>query len=90
MKKTTALIASVVLASGSALAGDDIKDKDFTEVDANDDGVVARSEILTNQNDVVLAELFAQVDVDRNGYLTPQEYQDLQMHLQRQEEEAEE
>lgn len=89
MNKTTAIIAALALASGAAMAGDDIKEKDFNEVDANGDGVVSRSEIIRDTNDVVLAEFFAQADGDRNGMLNQYEYQDFIAQLENQEEEAE-
>lgn len=82
MKKISAIIASVALASGAALAGDDVKnERTFDDVDSNADGRITEAEISTNPADTIAATHFTHADVDENGYLSTEEYDDLLANL---------
>lgn len=89
MKRAISVIAGLTLASGIALAGDDMKDVDFDKLDANGDGVISQAEIAEETDDVSIRQHFAQADTDQNGYLNQQEFDGLKENLEEYAEEAE-
>lgn len=89
MKHAISVIAGLTLASGIALAGDDMKDAEFDNLDANGDGVISQAEIAQETGDMAIREHFAKADVDQNGYLDKQEFDGLKDNLEDYAEEAE-
>ena len=71
MKKLIAIAGSLTLASGMAMAGDDMSEKKFEDLDANQDGVITQSEASAHQD---LVANFNSADTNADGYLTPSEY----------------
>jgi hypothetical protein len=71
MKKLIAIAGSLTLASGMARAGDDMGEKKFEDLDANQDGVITQSEASAHQD---LVANFNSADTNADGYLTPSEY----------------
>ncbi len=70
MKKLTAVAGTLVLASGMAMAGDG-PERDFTDVDKNQDGVITQAEAAADQD---LLATFIDADLNADGYLTPSEF----------------
>ena len=71
MKRTIAILGSLLLASCSAMASDRERARDmFRELDTNGDRKLEFSEIEAGR-----AKLFDRLDVNRNGVLDPQEIQ---------------
>lgn len=72
MKKLIAVAGSLALASGMAMAGDDMAKKTkFEDLDANQDGVITQSEASGHQD---LVANFNSADTNADGYLTPSEF----------------
>ena len=72
MKKLIAIAGSLALASGMAMAGDDMgKEKKFEDLDANQDGVITQSEAAAHED---LVANFNSADTNADGYLTPSEF----------------
>lgn len=72
MNKLIAIAGSLTLASGMAMAGDDMdKEKKFENLDANQDGVITQSEASAHQD---LVANFNSADTNGDGYLTPSEF----------------
>lgn len=72
MKKLIAVAGSLVLASGMAMAGDDMaKETKFEDLDTNQDGVITQSEASGHQD---LVANFNSADTNADGYLTPSEF----------------
>lgn len=71
MKKLIAVAGSLALASGMAMAGDDMSEKKFEDLDANQDGVITQSEASAHQD---LVANFNSADTNADGYLTPSEF----------------
>jgi Ca2+-binding EF-hand superfamily protein len=72
MKKLIAIAGSLALASGMAMAGDDMgKEKKFEDLDANQDGVITQSEASAHED---LVANFNSADSNADGYLTPSEF----------------
>ncbi|TCR71455.1 EF-hand domain-containing protein [Rhizobium sp. BK376] len=71
MRRTIAILGSLLLASCSAMASDRERARDmFRELDTNGDHKLEFSEI-----EAARARLFDRLDVNRNGILDPQEIQ---------------
>ncbi|KAA0685360.1 EF-hand domain-containing protein [Neorhizobium sp. P12A] len=71
MRRTIAILGSLLLASCSAMASDRERARDmFRELDTNGDRKLEFSEI-----EAARARLFDRLDVNRNGVLDPQEIQ---------------
>lgn len=72
MKKLIAIAGSLTLASGMAMAGDDMgKEKKFEDLDANQDGVITQTEASAHED---LVAHFNTADSNADGYLTPSEF----------------
>ena len=78
MKKITAIVGGLALASGLALAGEGQKSS-FNDLDQNQDGVITQSEAAANQE---LVAQFSQADANQDGYLTPSEFEAVQDEIE--------
>lgn len=79
MKKFTALLSGLLLASGLAFADDKSSKPDFSELDANRDGAVSKQELRGKQD---LVAHFADADTDRDGRLTQSEFRMLRKEVE--------
>jgi len=78
MKKITAIVGGLALASGLAFAGEGQKSS-FNDLDQNQDGVITQSEAAANQE---LVAQFSQADANQDGYLTPSEFEAVQDEIE--------
>ena len=79
MKKITALVGGLALASGMAMAGGEGKKTSFEDLDQNQDGVITQSEAAAHQD---LVAQFQQADTNQDGYLTPSEFDAIQDEME--------
>jgi hypothetical protein len=73
MRTLTALISSLVLVSGMAIAGDDAQQKEFSQLDTNRDGAITAAEAAADKR--VMAS-FSEADANQDGYQSKDEYDD--------------
>lgn len=78
MKKITAIVGGLALATGIAFAGEGQK-KSFNELDENQDGVITQSEASADQE---LVAQFSEADTNQDGYLTPSEFESLEGEME--------
>lgn len=78
MKTIVAIAGSLALASGIAFAGEG-KEKTFSDLDQNQDGVITQSEAAAHTE---LAAKFTDVDTNQDGYLTPSEFEALESEME--------
>ncbi len=71
MKKFIAIVGSAVLVAGTAFGGDMDKEKTFSDLDQNLDGVLTQVEVSTDQE---LMAKFDAADADHDGKLTSIEF----------------
>lgn len=71
MKTIVGILASTVLAAGTAFAGDTDYEKSFDELDRDQDGVVTKTELSEDQE---LLAAFNLADADNDGLLTRIEF----------------
>ncbi|MEQ8207185.1 MAG: hypothetical protein RIA65_13520 [Woeseia sp.] len=71
MNKFVAILGSAVLLAGTAFADDMDKEKTFSELDQNQDGVLTQAEASIDQE---LMAKFDAADTDQDGMLNSMEY----------------
>lgn len=86
MKKFVAILGSAVLVAGTALAGNMDKEKTFSELDQNQDGVLTPAEVSTDRE---LQASFTVADANKDGKLTSIEFDSIKDAAAEDEDEAE-
>lgn len=79
MKKSIAVVTSLILASGMAFAGEGAKESSFTDLDKDGNGAITQSE--ASNHDALMAN-FTAADVNRDGQLSRTEFDAVQPELE--------
>lgn len=74
MNRLIGIVASSILATGTAFAGDTNDDKSFDELDGDRNGVVTKEELAS---EIELLARFDVADTDRDGMLTFSEFESI-------------
>ena len=79
MNKVFAIVSGLTVAATLAFAGEPTEKKAFSDLDKNKDGVITQSEASVDRE---LVAHFNDADADRNGFLTPSEFDSIVNELE--------